>query len=64
MYKIHHREQHISKLNYEIAEVQWIHISRLKVYRKSLEFVIYLGFWIEVWILPIGIKEYKYQLDR
>ncbi len=35
-----HREQHISKCNYEISEVQEIHISRLELQRWSLEFVI------------------------
>jgi hypothetical protein len=35
-----HREQHISKRNYEITLVQEIHISRLQLQRWPLEFVI------------------------
>ncbi len=35
-----HRDQHISKRNYEISVVQEIHISRLELQRGSLEFVI------------------------
>jgi hypothetical protein len=35
-----HREQHISKCNYEISEVWEIHISRLELQKWSLEFVI------------------------
>ncbi len=54
-----HRERHISKRNYEITVVQEIHVSRLKLHRRSLEFVISfqkygicLGFGIEVWLIP------------
>ena len=39
-YICQHREQHISKRNYEISVVQEIHISRLELQRWPLEFVI------------------------
>ncbi len=57
-----HKEQHISKNNSEIKEVQEIHISGLKLQRWPREFVIsfskvhiYLEFGIEVWLVPFGI---------
>jgi hypothetical protein len=43
-----HREQHISKWNYEITVVQEIHISRLELQNWPLEFFITLSkeyFW-------------------
>jgi hypothetical protein len=48
-----HREQNISKQNYEITEVQEIHIFRLELQRWPLEFVISF---FKVYIWDLGLR--------
>ncbi len=54
-YSCQHREQHISKRNYEISVVklQEIHISRLELQRWPYEFVI---FYSKVYIWDLGLR--------
>jgi hypothetical protein len=51
-YSCQHKEQHISKWNYEIAVVQEIHISRLELKRRPLEFIISFS---KVYIWDLGL---------
>ncbi len=59
-----HREQHISKRNYEITVVQKIHISRIYKYKDGpLNF--FISFSSEIWLIPFRILNsyYKSQLE-
>ncbi len=64
-----HREQHISRWNYEISVVQEIHISRLELQRWSLKFVISFSkvlyiFGIWDWLMPFEVMWSKSRLHR
>jgi hypothetical protein len=52
-FSCHYKEQHISKLNYEITAVQEIHISRLEIQRWSLEFGISFS---KVYVWHLGLR--------
>jgi hypothetical protein len=53
MISYQHREQHISKRNYEITVVQEIHIFRLELQRWPLQFIISFS---KVYVWDLGLK--------
>ncbi len=52
-FSFQHKENHISKRNYEISLVQAVHISWLELQRWSFEFVIFFS---KVYIWDLGIQ--------